>query len=1372
LQLSANDSQYTTTSQTTVTVNPAVNQPPVVNAGPSITIAQPTTTATLNGTATDDGLPNGTLTVAWSQVSGPATVTFNSPNTAVTKATFSTLGVYVLKLTASDTQLSSSSTVMVTVVPSSANQAPVVNGGPNQAIVLPTSSVTLNGTATDDGLPSGTLLISWSQVSGPGSVVFSNPTQAVTQATFDAPGLYDLRLTANDTELSSSSDVLVYVYTSGTNGQNEPPYVNAGPDQNIVLPANVQLQGQAVDDGLPNGTLLVNWSMVSGPGTVTFANPSAAVTTASFSVAGNYVLQLAASDSVLVSTSTVNVSVGKLFGHMSNRGTDFWLMFPRNSDNSTDPSFQPQLLITSDSNISGTVAIPGLSFSTTFNINAGQSTSVLLPVAVAGDQSDVVANKGIHVTSSSEITVVGLSYLPASTDAYLALPTPVLGTDYVVPAYSQRFIGIQGPNIFFGGSEISMVASQDGTTVTITPAVSTTGRSAGQPYEIILNQGRTYQLYAADATVDLTGTQVSSDKPIAVYGGASCANVPFDLNNIYRACNHLVEQIPPTDLWGQSFVVQPFAAQPKGSVVRVLAASDGTNVTLNGTPVSTLNRGEFYETTSTNSLSITSDKPVLVVQMMTSLEFQSLQHTYLGDPSMQLIPAYNQFGGRYVVLSPTIPVNSSGGFPQNYFNIVVPTTAVSSVQMDGSAISASNFAPIASTQFSGAEIPIAAGTHNLSASAPFGVSLYGMGNADAYSYQAGVVFDSAPQGTSIVLTPATGTQQTGTTLCVSGSVLDLFGRPAGGIGVGFSVTGANPSSMYVDTDASGIARYCYGGANSGTDSIVASVGLASGTGTVTWSSTAPNAAPSVYAGAGQTITLPNSANLSGVATDDSLPSGALSVAWSQVSGPGTVTFASASQPVTTATFSSPGTYVLSLSASDGQLTSNSNVTITVVSAPQNHAPVLNAGANQTITLPTNSVTLNGTATDDGLPAGGKLAVQWTEVSGPLAAGTSFFIPVVLSNSTSLTTRATFSVAGSAHRDVRADWQARLIKPPNQSVSETVGGLTTNYLVDMQNPTGYAQVVDEPQSGTVSRTYSFGLERISETQSINGTPTTSFYGYDGHGSVRQLTSSTGVVTDTSDYDAFGNLINSTGSTPNNRLFAGEQYDPALGLYYNRARYLNTSTGRFSVMDKKRGRLRRPLTLNRYIFTEQNPINRIDPKGTEDIVEVTATVADEEVLESAGAETVTGAESWAADTLGEVEADLAEEGATTAEEGTEAAEETEAEAEVEAESNPEPSSPATQQVKITDKGIKDVLERHFAGGARSAGKSLFDASESVNTLVSEGESLQPIQQAGGNFERIVQAARDVGIDRTTGLATNVYTIITNAAGDLVTMFPGVP
>jgi RHS repeat-associated protein len=165
------------------------------------------------------------------------------------------------------------------------------------------------------------------------------------------------------------------------------------------------------------------------------------------------------------------------------------------------------------------------------------------------------------------------------------------------------------------------------------------------------------------------------------------------------------------------------------------------------------------------------------------------------------------------------------------------------------------------------------------------------------------------------------------------------------------------------------------------------------------------------------------------------------------------------------------------------------------------------------------------------------------------------------------------------------------------VSETVGGVTTNYLVDTQNPTGYAQVVDELQSGTVTRAYSFGLERISETQTLNSVLTTSFYGYDGHGSVRQLTSSTGATTDTYDYDAFGNLVNSTGTTPNNYLFAGEQDDPALGLYYNRARYLNSATGRFWNFDTDEGDDERPASLNKYLYTEGDPVDNLDPTGNE-------------------------------------------------------------------------------------------------------------------------------------------------------------------------------
>jgi RHS repeat-associated protein len=165
------------------------------------------------------------------------------------------------------------------------------------------------------------------------------------------------------------------------------------------------------------------------------------------------------------------------------------------------------------------------------------------------------------------------------------------------------------------------------------------------------------------------------------------------------------------------------------------------------------------------------------------------------------------------------------------------------------------------------------------------------------------------------------------------------------------------------------------------------------------------------------------------------------------------------------------------------------------------------------------------------------------------------------------------------------------------VGETVGGVTTNYLVDTQNPTGYAQVIDELQSGAVSRTYSLGLERISESQTLNGTWTTSFYGYDGHGSVRQLTNSAGAVTDTYDYDAFGNIVDQTGSTPNNYLFAGEQFDPALGLYYNRARYLNTTTGRFWSVDAYEGDEQDPSSLHKYLYDEGDPTDNLDPTGNE-------------------------------------------------------------------------------------------------------------------------------------------------------------------------------
>jgi len=161
------------------------------------------------------------------------------------------------------------------------------------------------------------------------------------------------------------------------------------------------------------------------------------------------------------------------------------------------------------------------------------------------------------------------------------------------------------------------------------------------------------------------------------------------------------------------------------------------------------------------------------------------------------------------------------------------------------------------------------------------------------------------------------------------------------------------------------------------------------------------------------------------------------------------------------------------------------------------------------------------------------------------------------------------------------------------VSKTASGLTTKYLVDDRNLTGYAQVLEEISGGTVQRVYTYGFNRISQSQASG----TSFYGYDGHGNVRILTDATGAVTDRYDYDAFGNITSQAGTTPNVYLYSGEQNDSDLNLYFNRARYYGPRSGRFWTMDVVESPLDDPLSLNRYAYANADAVDNVDPSGTQ-------------------------------------------------------------------------------------------------------------------------------------------------------------------------------
>ncbi len=329
LRLTANDSALSTSSDVTITVNPA----PVANSAPVITnlpataiVTFPTTTLSLTATVTDDGLPNppALVTNAWSKVSGPGTVTFSNPGAISTTATFSAVGSYVLRLTASDSALSSSRDITVTVNPVPAsNTAPVIANLPATALItLPTNSVNLPATVSDDGLPNppAAVTVNWSKVSGSGTVSFVNAASASTSASFGAAGSYVLRLTASDSLLSAAQDITVTVNALVINNL-APVISNLAATQTITLPANTATFNPTVtDDGLPNppAALTYAWSKVSGPSnaasvpyTLSFSATNTKNTTVTFDFggAGVYVLRLTVSDSALSSSQDVTVTL-------------------------------------------------------------------------------------------------------------------------------------------------------------------------------------------------------------------------------------------------------------------------------------------------------------------------------------------------------------------------------------------------------------------------------------------------------------------------------------------------------------------------------------------------------------------------------------------------------------------------------------------------------------------------------------------------------------------------------------------------------------------------------------------------------------------------------------------------------------------------------------------------------------------------------------------------------------------------------------------------------------------------------------------------------------------------------------------------------
>ena len=162
------------------------------------------------------------------------------------------------------------------------------------------------------------------------------------------------------------------------------------------------------------------------------------------------------------------------------------------------------------------------------------------------------------------------------------------------------------------------------------------------------------------------------------------------------------------------------------------------------------------------------------------------------------------------------------------------------------------------------------------------------------------------------------------------------------------------------------------------------------------------------------------------------------------------------------------------------------------------------------------------------------------------------------------------------------------------VSVSSAGTTTSYVVDASLP--YASVVEE-YSGTStvpSARYDYGddLVRMDRGSGVY------YYLYDGLGSTRQLVSTAGAVTDSYGYSAFEEMASHTGSTQNPFLFNAQQFDQASGDYYLRARYYDQTSGRFLSQDPFEGVNGDPISLHRYLYVGDDPVDRVDPLGMYD------------------------------------------------------------------------------------------------------------------------------------------------------------------------------
>ncbi len=366
-------------------------------------------------------------------------------------------------------------------------------------------------------------------------------------------------------------------------------------------------------------------------------------------------------------------------------------------------------------------------------------------------------------------------------DAALLLPTHVLSTHYMIMSRPSFGVGIDqgfGYQYSYIPGYFSVVATQDNTVVTVHFSAHTLAGNGVQAYnpgdtaQFSLNRGQVLQILSADgdpqncsgqessddcngqgqgfatcyycdmqAQYDMTGTAIESSAPVAVFSGHVCDFVPYN----YWACDHLEEQMIPSEAWGSDYIVARTEPQspgnPEPNVIKIVSREDGNSITFDPPAVHdpvTLNAGESITFTTGDNFRVTGTQPMMVAQFLVGQNFYTNNTEYWGDPAFALVVPFEQYRGSYTFLTPST-------ITYNYVNVIARVGEdgqnVGNVTLDGQVL---NFQQGRVGQYGIARVNLsnsADSAHIIQGSEPFGIMVYGFARYTSYFYPGGLNLD-------------------------------------------------------------------------------------------------------------------------------------------------------------------------------------------------------------------------------------------------------------------------------------------------------------------------------------------------------------------------------------------------------------------------------------------------------------------------------------------------------------------------------------------------------------------------------------------------------------------------------------------------------